>query len=148
MHIQFFVGKVLIAVNPFKEIRKIYSAEEMDKYRGESEDLPPHIYSIASAALSAVKNISQSIVILGESGAGKTESTKHIIKFLCISGKNQLVDKLGNATSILDAFGNRKTMKNDNSSRYCKFFEVISIYFYLSRFECVLLYIFRFGFCS
>lgn len=128
----------MIALNPYKEVDKIYGAEVMNEYRGNSNGLPPHIYSIASEALKGVKNISQSIIILGESGAGKTESTKHIIKFLCGSEKNHLVDKLANATSILDAFGNRKTAKNDNSSRYCKYFEVYSIHFHFSKFQCAL----------
>lgn len=79
---------------------------------------------IAKEALNGIQfdDKSQSIIILGESGAGKTEATKKIMNFLCDSG--QLAKKLTNSSPILDALGNAKTSKNDNSSRYCKFFEV------------------------
>lgn len=127
----------MVALNPFKEIYNIYCNEVMDRYHKKSNELPAHIYNVASEALRAMKNISQSIMILGESGAGKTESTKHIIKFLCSLEQKHLVDKLGNATSILDAFGNRETSKNYNSSRYCKFFEVNFIGFLLHSFDFI-----------
>lgn len=70
-------------------------------------------------------NQSQSIIITGESGAGKTETTKHIIKFLSDTAKKDLMDVLNHAGTILDAFGNAATSKNDNSSRYCKFVKVL-----------------------
>lgn len=70
-------------------------------------------------------NESQTIFILGESGSGKTETTKHIVRFLCsLDNANDLMAKLSNAIPILDAFGNANTPLNKNSSRYTKFFEV------------------------
>lgn len=71
-----------------------------------------------------VMNRSQSIVISGESGAGKTETTRHIVKFLSDSAQKQLMDILNYASIILNAFGNTTTTKNSNSSRYTKFIEV------------------------
>lgn len=70
---------------------------------------------------------SQSIIITGESGAGKTESTKQLIRYLCFSSKNDvetISNKIVSANPIMEALGNANTEKNHNSSRYCKFLEV------------------------
>lgn len=67
----------------------------------------------------------QSIIVSGESGAGKTETTNHIIKFLShVAEGEELMNNLNHAATVLNAFGNATTDKNVNSSRYCKFVEV------------------------
>lgn len=89
----------------------------------------------AKEARQSVLDKSQSVIILGESGAGKTETSKHIIKSLCVELEGELMDKINNAGPIMEAFGNSKTQKNNNSSRYAKFVEVF-VSFYLF-FICV-----------
>lgn len=84
-------------------------------------------------------NQSQSIIITGESGAGKTESTKQSLQYLCNEFKSNIVQKIIEANPIMEAFGNARTEKNDSSSRYCRFYEihifsriVLNIVIYLS----------------
>lgn len=74
-----------------------------------------------------LNNQSQSIIITGESGAGKTESTKQLLHYLCHNSKNESVQKIIDANPIMEALGNARTENNNNSSRYCRFLQVISI---------------------
>lgn len=69
----------------------------------------------------------QSIIIMGESGSGKTETAKLITRFLCASARQNLMDLLNDANPIMEAFGNAMTANNNNSSRYCKFSEVFDV---------------------
>lgn len=98
----------------------------VEKYSNSTDTLSPHIYTVANEALKNVNKISQSIVIMGESGSGKTESTKNIIQFLCNTGEKKLMDALTYSNLVLEAFGNSKTPKNNNSSRYSKYVKVNS----------------------
>ncbi|KAK9531936.1 hypothetical protein VZT92_011325 [Zoarces viviparus] len=124
-----FVANILIAVNPYYDLPKLYSAETISKYRGRSlGTLPPHVYAIADKAYRDMKvlKMSQSIIVSGESGAGKTENTKFVLKYLTSSyGTGQDIDeRIVEANPLLEAFGNAKTVRNNNSSRFGKFVEI------------------------
>merc|ERR1719410_1006944 len=119
-----YVANILIAVNPYFEIPHLYSPETISSYLGKSlGTMPPHVFAIADKAFRDMKVLktSQSIIVSGESGAGKTESTKYILKYLCdnfgTSAGGALESKILNANPILEAFGNAKTTRNNNSSR-------------------------------
>ncbi|XP_050304041.1 myosin heavy chain 95F isoform X1 [Anthonomus grandis grandis] len=123
-----YVANILIAVNPYKDIPELYSSKTIKAYHGRSlGELPPHVFAIADKAFRDMKIFkqSQSIIVSGESGAGKTESTKHLLKFLCEGGgAGPIEQKIIDANPILEAFGNAKTTRNNNSSRFGKFIEV------------------------
>ncbi|KAB0800582.1 hypothetical protein PPYR_06322 [Photinus pyralis] len=122
-----YVANILIAVNPYKEISSLYSQEAIQKYRGKSlGQEPPHVFAIADKAFRDMRvcKQSQSIIVSGESGAGKTESTKHLLRFLCNSSTGSVEQKILDANPVLEAFGNAKTTRNNNSSRFGKFMEV------------------------
>ncbi|PAV81570.1 hypothetical protein WR25_02774 isoform A [Diploscapter pachys] len=123
-----YVGSILLAVNPYQDI-PIYTAEQIRMYKGKKiGELPPHIFAIGDNCFqNMVKTgCNQSIVISGESGAGKTESTKILLQFLAtISGQHSWIEQqVLEANPILEAFGNAKTIRNDNSSRFGKYIEV------------------------
>ncbi|XP_053678324.1 myosin heavy chain 95F [Anopheles nili] len=124
-----YVANILIAVNPYKEIPDLYSSATLKRYSGKSiGELPPHVYAIADKAIRDMRvlKMSQSIIVSGESGAGKTESTKYLLKFLCdsVAAAGPIEQKILDANPILEAFGNAKTTRNNNSSRFGKFIEV------------------------
>lgn len=127
---QSYVANILIAVNPYKEIPSLYSGEAINDYKGKSlGQKPPHVFAIADKAYRDMQILkqSQSIIVSGESGAGKTESTKHLLKFLCHcwgDETGELEKKILDANPVLEAFGNAKTTRNNNSSRFGKFIEV------------------------
>jgi myosin heavy subunit len=124
------VGTILISVNPYKLIPSLYSGETKDKYihRGMKTDFPPHVYNIAHHAYKGMRDFTQnqSIIISGESGAGKTEATKQVLSFLakCAGSVGGIEKKVLQANPILEAFGNAKTVRNDNSSRFGKYMEI------------------------
>ncbi|KAM9155760.1 unconventional myosin-VI isoform 1-T1 [Pangshura tecta] len=124
-----YVANILIAVNPYFDIPKLYSLETIKKYQGRSlGTLPPHVYAIADKAFRDMKvlKMSQSIIVSGESGAGKTENTKFVLRYLTESyGTGQDIDeRIVEANPLLEAFGNAKTVRNNNSSRFGKFVEI------------------------
>ncbi|KAJ8921520.1 hypothetical protein NQ315_003138 [Exocentrus adspersus] len=130
-HIYTYVGNVLVSVNPYKKLA-LYSADLVEAYveRGPFQ-LPPHIYAIAGSAYRWLndRNEDQCIIVTGESGAGKTEAARIVLQFLVlVSGNSPEVklvkDRLVQANTLLEAFGNARTMKNDNASRFGKFLDI------------------------
>lgn len=125
-----YVANILIAVNPYIEIKNLYSMDTIKKYQGKSLGvLPPHVFAIADKSFREMKSLkqSQSIIVSGESGAGKTESTKYILRYLCESGGSHagpIEQRILDANPILESFGNAKTLRNNNSSRFGKFMEI------------------------
>ena len=124
-----FNGDILIAVNPFKKI-PIYTKEIIDKYiKNDFDVLEPHPYYISKKAVKQLtfNSENQSILVSGESGAGKTQTTKFILNYISsISNDNsELSNKILSSNPILEAFGNAKTIRNDNSSRFGKFIRVL-----------------------
>eukprot|EP00743_Colponemidia_sp_Colp-15_P007995 GILK01008660.1.p1 GENE.GILK01008660.1~~GILK01008660.1.p1 ORF type:complete len:2044 (+),score=493.00 GILK01008660.1:237-6368(+) len=123
------VGTILISVNPFKQL-PLYTPDIIDRYhkRGMRE-VPPHVYEVADSAFVSLNSdsTSQSIIISGESGAGKTEATKQCLQYFAeVAGSTSGVEeKILLANPILEAFGNAKTLRNDNSSRFGKWIEIL-----------------------
>ncbi|XP_068841601.1 unconventional myosin-VI isoform X6 [Capricornis sumatraensis] len=119
-----YVANILIAVNPYFDIPKIYSSDTIKSYQGKSlGTMPPHVFAIADKAFRDMKvlKMSQSIIVSGESGAGKTENTKFVLRYLTESyGTGQDIDD----RIVEEAFGNAKTVRNNNSSRFGKFVEI------------------------
>ncbi|KAA0165511.1 hypothetical protein FNF31_01856 [Cafeteria roenbergensis] len=126
------IGTILVAVNPFKFIPALYTESVMQQQLavGAGESSEPHIFGIAAAAFRGLKSESQdqSIIISGESGAGKTEATKKCLQFLASAAGSATGDgmeqRLLAANPILEAFGNAKTVRNNNSSRFGKWMVV------------------------
>ncbi|EDS42954.1 conserved hypothetical protein [Culex quinquefasciatus] len=127
-----YAGSILIAVNPYKMVADAYGIEMAKTYSGKPLGaLPPHLFAIGSAAHAALPS-SQVVVISGESGSGKTESTKLVMQYLAAvvpgggSAVQQAVitEQILEAAPLLEAFGNARTSRNDNSSRFGKYLEV------------------------
>ncbi|GJN23324.1 hypothetical protein PR202_gb10963 [Eleusine coracana subsp. coracana] len=125
-----YTGNILIAVNPFQRLPHLYDVHMMEQYKGATfGELSPHLFAIADACYRALINDhgSQSILVSGESGAGKTETTKMLMRYLAFMGgrsgtEGRTVEQQSNP--VLEAFGNAKTVKNNNSSRFGKFVEI------------------------
>eukprot|EP01018_Ginkgo_biloba_P007926 Gb_22496 [translate_table: standard] len=128
-----YTGNILIAVNPFTKLPHLYNVHMMEQYRGAPfGELSPHVFAVADASYRAMVNeqLSQSILVSGESGAGKTETTKLIMQYLAYMGGRAVADsrtveqQVLESNPLLEAFGNAKTVRNDNSSRFGKFVEI------------------------
>ncbi|CAJ2651844.1 myosin-6 [Trifolium pratense] len=129
-----YTGNILIAVNPFIKLPHLYDSHMMAQYKGAGfGELSPHPFAIADSAYRLMINegISQSILVSGESGAGKTESTKLLMRYLAYMGGRANVaegrtveQKVLESNPVLEAFGNAKTVRNNNSSRFGKFVEI------------------------
>ncbi|XP_048410835.1 myosin-4-like isoform X2 [Stegostoma tigrinum] len=138
-----YSGLFCVTVNPYKWL-PVYDPEVVTAYRGKKrQEAPPHIFSISDNAYQFMQTDreNQSILITGESGAGKTVNTKRVIQYFASvgatgdaakkkeaqkSGKMQgsLEDQIIQANPLLEAFGNAKTVRNDNSSRFGKFIRI------------------------
>jgi myosin-5 len=131
-------GPILISINPYKTILKlnssIYSESNMISYR-KNKSSAPHLFGIANRAYNALttKDRNQAIIISGESGAGKTEATKIIMQYLAKtshgaghagSETNRLEEQVLASNPLLESFGNARTLRNDNSSRFGKFIQI------------------------
>nr|XP_037844650.1 unconventional myosin-X isoform X3 [Chlorocebus sabaeus] len=135
---QTYIGSILASVNPYQPIAGLYEHSTMEQYsRRHLGELPPHIFAIANECYRCLwkRHDNQCILISGESGAGKTESTKLILKFLSVISQQSLELSLKEKTScverailesspIMEAFGNAKTVYNNNSSRFGKFVQL------------------------
>eukprot|EP01129_Flabellula_baltica_P002905 TRINITY_DN12788_c0_g1_i1.p1 TRINITY_DN12788_c0_g1~~TRINITY_DN12788_c0_g1_i1.p1 ORF type:complete len:1025 (-),score=286.40 TRINITY_DN12788_c0_g1_i1:18-3092(-) len=126
------IGPVLVSVNPFRWIKGICDDENVPEYRGRfRHEVPPNAFVIAEAAYRAIKGAqeSQCIIITGESGAGKTEAAKIIMRYIAAVSSSAaeisyVKDVILDSNPLLEAFGNAKTLRNNNSSRFGKYFEI------------------------
>uniref|UniRef100_A0A8C2WXN2 Myosin X, like 1 n=1 Tax=Cyclopterus lumpus TaxID=8103 RepID=A0A8C2WXN2_CYCLU len=132
------IGSFLAAVNPYKPISGMYDPERVDQYsKHHIGELPPHIFAVANECYRCIwkRHDSQCVLISGESGAGKTESTKLLLQFLSVmsqkstgtppSEKSTRVEQaIVQSSPIMEAFGNAKTVYNNNSSRFGKFIQL------------------------
>ncbi|XP_065271768.1 myosin heavy chain, skeletal muscle, adult isoform X2 [Emys orbicularis] len=134
-----YSGLFCVTVNPYKWL-PVYNPEVVNAYRGKKrQEAPPHIFSISDNAYQFMltDRENQSILITGESGAGKTVNTKRVIQYfatIAVSGEKKkeepgkmhgtLEDQIISANPLLEAFGNAKTVRNDNSSRFGKFIRI------------------------
>uniref|UniRef100_F6TDT5 Myosin XVI n=1 Tax=Xenopus tropicalis TaxID=8364 RepID=F6TDT5_XENTR len=127
-----YIGNILLLVNPYKNL-PIYSALVTQLYNNNSgrlcSSLPPHIFACSERAYHMLfqERRSQCFILSGESGSGKTESCKHIVKhlaFRCGSSKNSLYSKIKHVNCILEAFGHARTSINNSSSRFINFLEL------------------------
>ncbi|KAF3500901.1 hypothetical protein F2Q69_00040633 [Brassica cretica] len=131
-----YTGDILIAVNPFKQLANLYNDHMIEHYKGAPfGSLMPHPFAVADAAYRQMINegVSQSILVSGESGAGKTETAKTLMKYLAkmggravkdLSARRSVEDQVLESNPVLEAFGNAKTVRNNNSSRFGKFVEI------------------------
>lgn len=128
-----FNDNILLAINPFKTL-DIYDKNIIDIYNSNSNNIEqklPHPYLVGQLSYDNLKNnnvkMNQSILVSGESGAGKTQTTKYIMNYLSsITNSNTSIEKkILAANPILEAFGNAKTLRNDNSSRFGKFIKLL-----------------------
>uniref|UniRef100_A0A673IR59 Unconventional myosin-XV-like n=1 Tax=Sinocyclocheilus rhinocerous TaxID=307959 RepID=A0A673IR59_9TELE len=122
-----YIGSILVSVNPYKMFN-IYGTDMVLQHKGHAlGENPPHLFAIANASytkmLDAKEN--QCIIISGESGSGKTETTKLVLRYLAaIHHKQNITQQILEATPLLESFGNAKTVRNDNSSRFGKYMEI------------------------
>ncbi|KAK2826424.1 hypothetical protein Q5P01_020638 [Channa striata] len=132
------IGSILAAVNPYKQIPGLYDPDKVDLYsKHHLGELPPHIFAVANECYRCIwkRHDSQCILISGESGAGKTESTKLLLQFLSMMSQNsagtpqsekstRVEQAIVQSSPIMEAFGNAKTVYNNNSSRFGKFIQL------------------------
>ncbi|XP_064574079.1 unconventional myosin-Ib isoform X3 [Zonotrichia leucophrys gambelii] len=126
-----YIGSVVISINPYRSL-PIYTPEKVEEYRNRNfYELSPHIFALSDEAYRSLRDQDkdQCILITGESGAGKTEASKLVMSYVAaVCGKgaevNQVKEQLLQSNPVLEAFGNAKTMRNDNSSRFGKYMDI------------------------
>uniref|UniRef100_A0A669CAF6 Myosin VB n=1 Tax=Oreochromis niloticus TaxID=8128 RepID=A0A669CAF6_ORENI len=125
-----YCGIVLVAINPYEQLQ-IYGEEVINAYSGQNMgDMDPHIFAVAEEAYKqmARDEKNQSIIVSGESGAGKTVSAKYAMRFFATVGGSasdtNVEDKVLASSPIMEAIGNAKTTRNDNSSRFGKYIQI------------------------
>ncbi|KUF89714.1 hypothetical protein AM588_10005209 [Phytophthora nicotianae] len=142
------IGDILVALNPLKPLPKLYSETQLNAYKHSmtntnpasvQKELPPHVFAIGGKAFGGLlkpERRNQSILVSGESGSGKTESTKFLMQFLTSVGRDQsrseqegsdaveIGKRILQTNPILESFGNAQTIRNDNSSRFGKFIKI------------------------
>ncbi|XP_074135201.1 unconventional myosin-X [Sminthopsis crassicaudata] len=133
-----YIGSIIASVNPYKTIPGLYDQSTMEHYsRHHMGEISPHIFAVANECYRCLwkRHDNQCVLISGESGAGKTESTKLILKFLSAISQHSLELSIKEKTAcveqailesspIMEAFGNAKTVYNNNSSRFGKFIQL------------------------
>ena len=127
-----YIGHVLVSVNPFRDLG-IYTDAVLDSYRGRNRlEVPPHVFAVAESSyynMKAYKD-NQCVIISGESGAGKTEAAKRLMQYITsVSGGSdsriqRTKDMVLATNPLLESFGNAKTLRNNNSSRFGKYLEL------------------------
>ncbi|ODV93117.1 hypothetical protein PACTADRAFT_19036 [Pachysolen tannophilus NRRL Y-2460] len=135
LNIYTYSGIVLIATNPFQRVDQLYSPDIIQAYAGKRRgELEPHLFAVAEDAYRCMKRDgkNQTIIVSGESGAGKTVSAKYIMRFFASveadSTNHDMSDtekQILATNPIMEAFGNAKTTRNDNSSRFGKYLEIL-----------------------
>ncbi|XP_044854974.1 unconventional myosin-Va-like isoform X2 [Mauremys mutica] len=125
-----YCGIILVAINPYKQL-PIYEEPVIYAYSGQNmSDMDPHIFAVAEDAYKQMSrnNKNQSLIISGESGAGKTASAKYAMRYFALVGgslgDSSMEEKVLASSPIMEAFGNAKTTRNDNSSRFGKYVEI------------------------
>ncbi|XP_073162320.1 unconventional myosin-Ib isoform X5 [Lepidochelys kempii] len=126
-----YIGSVVVSINPYRSL-PIYSPEKVEEYRNRNfYELSPHIFALSDEAYRSLRDQDkdQCILITGESGAGKTEASKLVMSYVAaVCGKgaevNQVKEQLLQSNPVLEAFGNAKTVRNDNSSRFGKYMDI------------------------
>eukprot|EP00947_MAST-08B_sp_MAST-8B-sp1_P005250 g5250.t1 len=118
-----YTGDICVAVNPYRWIDGIYDVDKRQVYVDEDrKGLPPHVYATSAAALRGMRaGRDQSMLVSGESGAGKTETTKIIMDHLASTSardNDDVIKRVLQSNPLLESFGNAKTVRNDNSSRF------------------------------
>ncbi|GME34038.1 uncharacterized protein K452DRAFT_294428 [Neofusicoccum parvum] len=127
-----YIGHVLVSVNPFRDLG-IYTEQVLESYKGKNRlEMPPHVFAIAESSyynMNAYKE-NQCVIISGESGAGKTEAAKRLMQYIAnVSGGSnssiqEIKDMVLATNPLLESFGNAKTLRNNNSSRFGKYLEI------------------------
>lgn len=127
-----YIGHVLVSVNPFRDLG-IYTDQVLTSYQGKNRlEVPPHVFAIAESSYYNMKAYgeNQCVIISGESGAGKTEAAKRIMQYIAnVSGGTnssiqEIKDMVLATNPLLESFGNAKTLRNNNSSRFGKYLEI------------------------
>lgn len=127
-----YIGHVLVSVNPFRDLG-IYTDQVLQSYQGKNRlEVPPHVFAIAESTYYNMKAYkeNQCVIISGESGAGKTEAAKRIMQYIAnVSGGSsssiqETKDMVLATNPLLESFGNAKTLRNNNSSRFGKYLEI------------------------